>query len=129
MVKSSVVIVVFAATAISAIKPAVAQSLPNTFIADATSSSAGSSATNALDNSDDTAKLSITPAPENFPVNKDVQMRSSNVERGTKISFPISANEISELLRIVNCLSIFSPVEIILNGSKFARSDRVLAQV
>lgn len=74
-------------------------------------------------------KLSITLAPENFPVNKDVEMRSSNIERGARISFPITANEISELLRVINCLSIFSPIEIVLNGSKFARNERVLAQV
>lgn len=74
-------------------------------------------------------KLSITLAPKNFPVDKDVQMRSSNVERGTKISFPISTDEITQLLRVVNCLSIFSSVEIVLNGSKFARNERVLAQV
>ncbi|KJH70053.1 discoidin domain-containing protein [Aliterella atlantica] len=54
-IKGSVTIAIAATCAsIGALDPGLAQSLPNTFIADATSSSAGSEATNAIDNSDDT---------------------------------------------------------------------------
>jgi hypothetical protein len=74
-------------------------------------------------------KLSVTLAPENFPVNRDVQMRSSNIERGTKVSFPITSGEITELLRVVKCFAAYTPIPIIFNGSKFIQSNRVLAQV
>lgn len=74
-------------------------------------------------------RLSVTLAPENFPVNRDIKMRSSNVERGTKIAFPIRESEITELVRIIKCLTTYSPISIIFNGSKFASDNRVLTQV
>jgi len=74
-------------------------------------------------------RLSLTLAPENFPVNRDVQMRSSQIERGTKISFPMLAGEITELLRAVKCIATYSPIPLVFNGSKFKQNNRVLAQV
>ncbi len=74
-------------------------------------------------------KLSVTLAPEDFPVNRDEMMRSSNIERGTKISFPIDASEITQLLRVVKCIAVYSPIPVVFNGSKFSQTNRVLAQV
>lgn len=73
-------------------------------------------------------RLSVTLAAEDFPVNRNVQLRSSNIERGTKVSFPINTNEITELLRVVKCLAAYSSIPIVFNGSKFTQNDRVLAK-
>lgn len=74
-------------------------------------------------------RLSVTLAPEDFPIGRDVQMRSSNIERGTKVSFPITTDEITELLRVIKCIAAYSPIPIVFNGSKFTQNNRVLAQV
>lgn len=74
-------------------------------------------------------KLSLAIAPGNFPVSTEVKLRSSNIERGTKISFPIATDEVTQLLRVVKCLALFSPIAVVLNGSNFMRENRVLAKV
>ncbi len=73
-------------------------------------------------------RLSLTLVPENFPINRDVQMQSSPVERGTKISLPMLAGEITELLRVIKCIATYSPISIIFNGSKF-KDNRTSTQV
>ena len=74
-------------------------------------------------------KLSLAISPGNFPISTEVQMRSSQVERGTKISFPIATGEVTQLLRVVKCLALFSPIAIVLNGSSFTRKERLLVPV
>lgn len=74
-------------------------------------------------------RLSLTLGAEDFPINGDVQMRSINIERGTKISFPIAKDEITELLRVVKCIAAYSPISLVFNGSKFTQTNRVLAKV
>lgn len=74
-------------------------------------------------------RLSVTLAAEDLPVNRDLQMRSSDIERGSKVSFPIAKDEITELLRVVKCIAAYSPISLVFNGSKFTQTNRVLAKV